>query len=178
MAIMIISAILIFVGLAAGFVVVFVRLNSKERLAAAPQDWEGIFSPAAYQPMERLLGGADEQFVRSHSPARERKHRAVRVQIFRGYLRQMSQDFNRVCQAVKMLMVSSRVDRPDLAGLLMKQQVGFAVALMRIRLDLVLYQFGWAGVDLKQLMQPLNTVRAQLQSLAAGPQAAFAASRA
>jgi hypothetical protein len=162
-------ATLIFLGLAAGFSLVFARLTAKDRLSSQPDDLQAIFSPTRYKVMERLLGDADEDFVRSHirrdSPI-QRNFRTVRLQIFRGYLHQLSNDFDSVAKALKMLMVSSRADRPDLAGLLMKQQFSFTVAYLRIEFNLVLYRLGWAAVDLQALMQPLNAVREQLQSFA------------
>jgi len=161
---------LIFLGLAAGFSLVFARLIAKDRLSSHSDDWQSIFSPARYRAMERLLGDADENFLRSrisHCSAIQRNFRTVRIQIFRGYLHQLSNDFDRVAKALKVLMVSSRADRPGLAGLLMKQQFSFTVAYLRIEFNLVLYRFGWAEIDVQALMQPLNAVREQLQSFAA-----------
>jgi hypothetical protein len=162
-------ATLIFLGLAAGFSLVFARLMAKDRLSQS-DDLQAIFSPTRYKAMERLLSDADENFVRSRvrrDSAIQRNFRTVRVQIFRGYLHQLSNDFDRVAKALKMLMVSSRADRPDLAGLLLKQQFSFTVAYLRIEFNLVMYRLGWAAVDLQALMQPLNAVREQLQSFAA-----------
>jgi hypothetical protein len=76
--------------------------------------------------MERLLAEADQKLVASLDDRRmARKFRKVRVKIFRGYMMQLSEDFNRICKAIKLLMVTSQVDRPDLAGILMKQQLIF-----------------------------------------------------
>ena len=156
--------------LAAGFGVLFARLTSRDRLHLPPEEWEGLFSLTRYKAMERLLDESDGQFLRSHqnfTQQEDKKFRAKRVKLFRGYMHQLSEDFNRICKALKLVMVESCIDRPDLAGLLLKQQFTFSLAMMAVEVKLILYGFGWAGVDVKALMEPLITVRAQLQALAA-----------
>src|SRR5579864_9192386 len=110
--------------LAVGFGVLFARLTSRDRLHLPPEEWEGLFSLSRYNAMERLLDEADGQFLQSHqhfTPQESKKFRARRVKLFRGYMHQLSEDFNRIHKALKLLMVESRMDRPDLAGLLLKQ---------------------------------------------------------
>lgn len=156
--------------LAVGFGVLFARLTARDRLNLPPEEWEGLFSLSRYKAMERLLDETDGQFLQTHqhfTPQENKKFRAKRVKLFRGYMHQLSEDFNRICKALKLLMVQSRIDRPDLAGLLLKQQFTFSLAMMAVEVKLILYGFGWAGVDVKALMEPLTTVRAQLQALAA-----------
>jgi hypothetical protein len=174
-------ATLIFIGLAAGFAMVFARLTSRNRLSHPPEEWEGILSVTRYKAMERLLDEPDRQFLSSQprfNRTAEKKFRATRVRLFRGYAHQLAEDFNRICKAVKIMMVQSHVDRPDLAGLLLKQQFTFAFAMMTVEGKLVLYSFGWAGVDAKALMQPLAAVRSQLESLAAFAEPSFGMSNA
>lgn len=164
------SATVLLLCLAAGFGVLFARLTSHDRQNHPREEWEGLFSLSRYKAMERLLDETDRQFLRSHPKfdrQEDKKFRARRVKLFRGYMHQLSEDFNRICKALKLLMVQSRIDRPDLAGLLLKQQFIFSLAMMAVEVKLILYGFGWAGVDVKTLMEPLTTVRAQLQALAA-----------
>ena len=160
----------VFMCLAAGFGVLFARLTSRDRLHLPPEEWEGLFSLSRYKAMERLLDDTDRQFLWSHpkfNQQEDKTFRAKRVKIFRGYMHQLSEDFNRICKALKLLMVQSRIDRPDLAGLLLKQQFTFSLAMMAVEVKLILYGFGCGGVSAKALMEPLTTVRAQLQALAA-----------
>jgi hypothetical protein len=164
------SATAILMCLAAGFGVLFARLTARDRLHLPPEEWEGLFSLSRYKAMERLLDDPDRQFLQSHpkfNQLEDKKFRAKRVKIFRGYMHQLSEDFNRICKALKVMMVQSGTDRPDLAGLLLKQQFIFSLAMIAVEVKLILYGFGWAGVDVKALMGPLTTVRAQLQALAA-----------
>jgi len=163
-------ATVILLCLAVGFGVLFARLTARDRLHLPPEEWEGLFSLSRYKAMERLLDDPDRQFLQSHpkfNQLEDKKFRAKRVKIFRGYMHQLSEDFNRICKALKVMMVQSGTDRPDLAGLLLKQQFIFSLAMIAVEVKLILYGFGWAGVDVKALMEPLTTVRAQLQALAA-----------
>ena len=135
-------------ALIGGFGLLFARLSSRDRLSVPPEDWEGIFSPARYHAMERLLDDADAEFLRSHRSfdrKAEKAFRSTRIHLFRGYMRQLSADFNRICKALKVLMVHSQVDRPDLAGLIMKKQFTCSLAMMKLELKLTLYGFGWTG---------------------------------
>jgi hypothetical protein len=170
MSVMMLLATLIFIFLAGGFGLLFARLSSGDRLSVPPEEWEGIFSPTRYHAMERLLDDTDAEFLRAHGSfdrKAEKAFRSTRIHLFRGYMRQLSADFNRICKALKVLMVHSQVDRPDLAGLIMKQQFTFSLAMMKLEVKLTLYGFGWTGVDAKAVMEPLAAVRAQLQALAA-----------
>jgi len=174
---------LIFLVLAGGFAVLFKRLTSRDR-ASMPlplDDWEGIFSPSRYKAMERLLDKQDRDFLRSQPGLRsdmERKLRRTRVKLFRAYMHQLSDDFHRICKALKILMIHSPVERNDLAGLILKQQFHFTVTMMATEVRLVVYSLGWSSVNVQALLEPLTAVRAQLQSLAAVATPALSASRA
>src|SRR5205085_8112575 len=97
-----------FLLLAAGFAAVFARLISRDRVALPLDESDPIFSPNRYRVVERLLAEADLQTVKSLGNSRlERQFRKVRVEIFRGYMLQLSEDFNQICKAIKLLMVTS-----------------------------------------------------------------------
>jgi len=172
MELIMVAATLMFAVPAVGFVLLAKRLSARDRtnLPAPPQDWENIFSPARYRAMERLLDESDQDFLHAQpgvSRKVEKKFRRARVTLFRAYMHQLSEDFHRVCKALKILMVHSQVERHDLAGLIMKQQCQFTVTMMSTHVRLILYSLGWAGVDAQALLEPLAAVRTQLQSLAA-----------
>jgi hypothetical protein len=174
-------ATLVFAILACGFGIVFLRLTSRERFSPPPEEWEGLFSPGRYKAMERLLDETDRQFLWTHPRfcrSADKRFRDVRVKIFRGYMQQLGDDFNRICKALKGIMAHSEVDRPDLAGLLLKHQFTFTFAMMTIEVKLMLYSSGFSGNDTRALLAPLAHVRAQLQSLAAVADPAVGMSRA
>jgi hypothetical protein len=168
MDLVIIAITVCFLLLAAGFGVVFARLISCDRIALPLSESDTIFSPNRYRVVERLLEEADLRAVKSVGDKRlEREIRRVRVKIFRGYMLQLSEDFNQICKAIKLLMVTSHIDRSELSGVIMKQQFQFSLRLMRIEVELILYSLGYSGMDTSGLTEPLDALRVQLQGLVA-----------
>ena len=64
-----------------------------------------------------LLGEKDGQSLRTHLP-------------------RLRDDFRLTCMAIKVLMVQSNHDRPDLARVLVRSQITFAYRMMVVRLHL------------------------------------------
>jgi len=131
-------------------------------------EWIDELSIERYRPMMRLLDGGDLEFLRSQpgfTPRMASKLRVQRCQIFRGYLRCLNGDFQRVCAAVKVLMLQSRHDRPDLAGVLVQQQVMFACGMAMVYARLFLYRWGVGGVDVTSLVKIFGLMRLELRSL-------------
>jgi hypothetical protein len=162
------GAALFLVLLGVGFGVLFARLLSRDRTPPLPDDWEHIFSPARYKAMERLLEETDYQYLASRSGIDKRLEKQLRIRrinIFHSYVSCLSQDFTRICNAIKKLMVDSQVDRPDLAGLLMKQHFIFALTVLSIEFRLVLYNFGLGTPDGRELIDALETMCSQLRRL-------------
>jgi hypothetical protein len=157
--------------LIAGFAVLFAKVLSRQDDSISAADvLEKPFSPERYRAMERVLAKADENFVSSHpecSGRMKKSFRKMRIAIFRSYVRLLSEDFNRICKAIRVHMITSGVDRSELAGILMKQQFRFAVGIMYVEYRLTLYSFGWKGVDASGLVHSLDAMRAQLQTLSA-----------
>ena len=114
--------------------------------------WIDELSSERYRPMLRLLDGGDLDFLRSQPGFTSQVAARVlkqRCQIFRGYLRCLSNDFDRICLAVKLLMLQARDDRPDLAIFLMRHQVAFAMGMATVYFRLFLYRWGFCGVDVR-----------------------------
>jgi len=157
-----------FILLAIGFGIVFARLISRDRIIVPSEEGDAIFCPSRYRVMEQLLDEADQKLAACAGDREaERKVGKLRVRILRGYMQQLSEDFNRICKASKDLMVNSEVDRPDIAGSLMRQQLLFSFLMMSVEMKLIVFGFGWRGLDVSSLTRTLNGMRAQLQSLAA-----------
>ena len=98
-------------------------------------EWIDDLSLDRYRPMLRMLDGSDIAFLRSQpgfTPDMAKKLRTQRSQIFRGYLRSLEADFGRVCAAIKVVMLQSKHDRPDLAEALIRQQVTFACSMLSV----------------------------------------------
>src|SRR5271155_3739127 len=113
-------------------------------------EWIDDLSLDRYRPMLRMLDGSDIAFLRSQPGFTQdmaKKLRAQRTQFFRGYLRSLETDFGRVCAAIKLVLLQSKHDRPELAETLLRQQVTFACAMLSVRGHLVLYSLGICSVE-------------------------------
>jgi hypothetical protein len=162
------GAALFLILLGVGFGVLFAHLLSRDRTMPLPDDWEEIFSPVRYRAMERLLEETDYRYLASksgHNKKLEKQLREKRVRIFHAYISCLSQDFTRICKAIKKVMVDSEIDRPDLAGLVMKQHFLFTLTALSIEFRLVLYNFGLGAPDGRDLIDSLDTMCAQLRTL-------------
>lgn len=140
-------------------------------------EWIDDLSLDRYRPMLRMLDGDDIAFLRSQpgfTPDMAKKLRAQRTQIFRGYLRSLETDFGRVCAAIKLVMLQSSYDRPELAETLLRQQVTFACAMLSVRVHLVLYSLGVCSVEVSKLVKLFDSMRIELRNMvpAAGQMAA------
>jgi len=131
-------------------------------------EWIDELSIERYRPMMRLLDGEDLNFLRSQpgfTPRMATKLRIQRCQIFRGYLRCLNADFRRVCAAMKVLMVQSRNDRPDLAATLVRNQLTFTCTMLMVQFRLFLYRWGFCAVDVTALVRMFDVVRLELRTL-------------
>jgi hypothetical protein len=54
-----------------------------------------------------------------------------------------------------------------LTGVILKQQFQFSLTMLSIEVELILYRFGWSGIDITGLTEPLDALRIQLQGLVA-----------
>ena len=166
MDLVIMASTICFLLLAVVFTAVFRRLISRNRVDLSLVEFDDIFSPDRYRVVERLLAEADLQTVNSVGDRRlVKKFRKVRLKIFRGYMGQLSEDFNQICKAIKVLMLTSDVDRSELTGVILKQQFQFSLNMMSIEFELILYRFGWSGIDTTVLTESLDALRVQLQGL-------------
>jgi hypothetical protein len=131
-------------------------------------EWIDELSIERYRPMARLLDGGDVEFLRSQpgfTPRMLDKLRRQRRQIFRGYLRCLQGDFGRVCSAIKLVMLQSQHDRPDLATALIRHQFTFACGMLLVHCRLTLYSWGICSVDVARLVKSFDKMRLELRTL-------------
>jgi hypothetical protein len=131
-------------------------------------EWIDDLSLDRYRPMVRMLDGGDIAFLRSQpgfTPDMAKKLRAQRTQIFRGYLRNLEIDFGRVCSAIKVVMLQSKHDRPELAEALVREQVTFACAMLSVRVRVFLYSRGICGVEVSKLVKIFDSMRVELRTV-------------
>jgi len=155
-------------ALIAAAVVMIRSMNGGGRSLPVTSEWINDLSTEQYRPMLRLLDSADIEFLRSqpgYSREMESKLRQQRCQVFRGYMRCLNSDFQRVCMALKLVMAQSQQDRPDLAGVLMHQQLLFAAGMLSIQGRLFLYRWGICQVDVSGMVRIFDGMRAELCNL-------------
>jgi len=137
--------------------------------------WITNFSVARYRPLLRMLDERDYEFLRAQpgfEPALEKRLRTARRQLFRQYLRTMRRDFDRLYDFMKMVLLYSAQDRPDLAANLLKLRVGFHYAMFVAETRLALHTLGLGTVDVSELLGKLEFVHQQVSQLAAAQSAA------
>ena len=144
------------------------------RAASLPvtAEWIDELSVDRYQPMMRLLENEDIRYLRSRpgfTPAMATQFRRERCRIFRSYLHCLVVDFQRVSMALKVVMVQSRYDRPDLAAVLVRSQRAFALGVVEVHCRLFLYRAGLASVDPAGLLKLFDGARLELRSLVPAP---------
>jgi hypothetical protein len=126
------------------------------------------FSAERYRPMMRLEDGSDLSFLGS-LPGVTRKTatrlRKEHCRVFRAYLRYLQTDFQAVRGAIKILMVQSQTDRPDLAALLLRSQFAFACGLLKVQLRVTLYSHGIGTVSVGDLLKRLDQMSLELRDL-------------
>ena len=153
------------------------RIGFAGRDLPVTAEWIDELSIERYRPMARLLLSSDIEFLRSQpacSSKTVRHFRRQRCQIFRAYLRCLQNDFARVCCALKLILLQSQEDRPELATLLLRHQINFACGMLLVYCRLALYSWGICGVDVARLVKSFDSMRLELRSLlpAAVPMAA------
>ena len=161
-------SILLSFAVGAGLVWVVRRLASPAACLPVTAGWIDELSTERYRPMMRLLDGDDLAFLSSQPGFTSKmagQVRTQRCQIFRGYLRCLTADFQRVCMALKIMMLQSRYDRPDLASVLLRQQVRFGVGMAAVQFRLLFYRWGFCRVDVMDLVKIFDSMRLELRAL-------------
>lgn len=159
-------------AVAAGFAVMFGlalrQFGSHGRDLPVTAEWIDELSVDRYRPMLRLLDGSDLEFLRSQPGCDSRmlsRLRRQRCDIFLGYLKCLNSDFQRTCAVLKLLMLQSRHDRPDLGTALLRARLEFTKGLLVVHFRLSLYRLGLAGVDVSGLVGLFDGMRVELRTL-------------
>ena len=141
-------------------------LSSTDRSLPVTAEWIDDLSTDRYRPMMRLLDPREIEFLCSQAgftSKMESRVRAQRCQIYRGYLQCLNMDFQRVCTALKLVLVQSEQDRPDLSSILLHNQILFATGLLAVHFRLMLYGWGICTVDADGLMRIFDGMAFELQ---------------
>jgi hypothetical protein len=162
------ASVLAFLVIGSALAFVLRKILRQNVVLQPTSSWIDELSVELYRPMMRLLDNGDFDFIRSGLgfTARDLSQlRRDRCRIFREYLRLLHSDFHRVCFAIKLLMVQSQEDRPDLAAFLLRSQLAFAVGMARVQWRLLMFRFGLGNVDVASLLKLFDVARVELKSL-------------
>jgi hypothetical protein len=161
-----------------GLAVVFLyRTLAARQNGVASLDQSLVLAPGKYRPMERLLQEEDFRFLSSQpgfSARLGRRFRTERRRVFRAYLRSLSMDFGRVSKACQILVIHAAEDRDDLAKGIIRARLLFALGILAVEGRLLLHAAGVGTVDVRGLVESLETMQAQIQVLLTPPEAAMA----
>ncbi len=76
----------------------------------------------------------------------------------------MSADFERICTAIRVLMLNSKCDRPDLASTLIQSQIMFTLAMTNLRIRVFFYGLGWCEGDASEVFRIFDAMRIELRN--------------
>ncbi len=130
-------------------------------------EWIDELSTDKYRNMLRLLNRRDLELLRSrpdYSPQMAAEFRKERSQIFKKCLASMSVDFERICTAIRVLMLNAKNDRPDLASTLLQSQIMFTVAMANLRIRVFFYTLGWCEGDGSEVFRIFDAMRIELRN--------------
>lgn len=139
------------------------RLSSEDL-----NEWIDITWQAG-SPIERLLDPSEFEFLRKRGLSKERVQqlRAKRRSLFRMYMRRLAHDFNVADAALKTVLVTANVDRPDLARELGRQRILFYRGLIGVEMRLTLNALGFDSMPLSslELIRPLERLHLEFSRL-------------
>ncbi len=138
-------------------------LEENSLCAGASNDRE--FFADYYRPMTKILDS--REFEESKAlvgvgSAEFSRFRASRITAFRSYLNDMRLDFKRIEFKLRYLMLAASRDQADLVVSLNRLKSSFQLQLIRIEIQLILFRFGWAAVDVQPLVQMLEQLEGPL----------------
>ncbi len=127
-----------------------------------------VVAAERYRPMLRLLSDDDLAFVSGNGKLRQ-SLRTRRRELFRGYLRCLTRDYAGLLAGLRLAIVQSGADRPDLFRALAKNRMLFALAICKIEFLLAIHAAGVGKVEIAGLVEAIEVLRSQVQVLSNAP---------
>jgi len=127
------------------------------------------FSLDRYEPMARLLSEEDLHFIKAqagYTPEIGKKFNRERRRIFRLYLQELSQDFQRLHAHARVIAASLPEENASLVGKLMHQQLRFRYQMVALDLKV---RFAWTGlsIDVSGLVNAVAAMHAEVSRISA-----------
>lgn len=164
------SMFIVVITIGAGFALLLRKLAARPATAESPSEWLETFCADSYAPMMRLLDESDFAFLASqpgYQASIERRLRAERKAVFRGYLWRLVRDFNQLVSIAKLMVVFSEEDRTEFAKSLWRQQVTFYFAVCALELRLAFYPMVLGTWDIQGPLGTLGRLHRELLTAAA-----------
>ena len=149
-------------------VVVVILIAAVVAVALGRAIWRSAFShnslPVTAEWIADLSQDSCPRILRLESDSDGRlsgKLRRERCLEFDGYLHRLEEDFGRATLALKVILLQSREDRPDLAATLFHHRLAFGCRMVSARTRLFLYRWGIGSVDAIALARVFDAVAAR-----------------
>jgi hypothetical protein len=128
-----------------------------------------MYQPVRYQPMARLLGGEDLDFLHSHARCPKVAARWQRSQrrIVRLYLKELAGDFHYLHTKARTMVAEAPEQYAALVPVLFKQQFAFWRALIVIELRLSLGGLNLTPASLQNLTEAISSMQREISRVAA-----------
>lgn len=153
---------IVFVGLLAGSAGILAARLLRYRAAGR---MDTTFQISRYAPMSRLLDPQEAEFLASQPGTTSKQVAAFRKErrrIFRLYLEELAADFRVLHREARVLASVSPEKNADLVGMLIRQQVSFWMAMLRVEGELVLDAAGVHRVNPAGLLENVAELHAAI----------------
>lgn len=165
-------------GLSAALLVSLVRMwrGSRESAEGPAADFGADFSMERYQVMERLLSSRDLEFLASqpgYRPEMAANWKRQSMQVFRKYLEELTRDFHSLHAQARRMVAASHAESPELAAMLVRQNVAFFRARLLLEGRLLLFRLGASNVDVAPIVELVKSMQVDLSQLIPEPDAAL-----
>jgi len=140
------------------------RRTKSARIEAPRADPGAEFPLARYEPMFRLLTGADADFLRRnrHCPKVGRQWELSQRRVVRLYLKELAADFQGLHREARALVALSPEQHSHLLPFLFKQQFAFWRAVIWIEVRLSLGGSGMPRVNPEALVRAFEALRREI----------------
>ena len=146
------------------------KLYKNTSIEELTPEWAENFSVAYYAPMVGLLSDEDFKFL-ARQPgfdfALRRKLRRERLEIFRGYLRKLVADFNRLHLAIRLNLSRHPQDHSQLVSQLIWLKIRFSISLLQVEVSYLLCWMGVRTIHVGSLVRYLEEMSSKLQAISA-----------
>lgn len=158
------------VGLSAGLVVSLARMwrGSRDSSHMPDADLSVGFSAERYLVMERLFSTRDVEFLAAqpdHKPEAAANWKRESMHVFRIYLDELTHDFHSLHAEARRMVAASHTASPELAAVLVRQNVAFFQARVLLEWRLLLFRLGASQIDVASIVDLVKAMQVDLNRL-------------